>query len=37
MEMLLGEDDQLAQKLKLGQEVIAREEESNPDKKAALI
>ncbi len=36
MEMLLGEDDQLAQKLKLGQEVIAREEESNPDKKGSI-
>lgn len=36
MEMLLGEDDQLAQKLKLGRQVIAKEEENNPDKKGSV-
>lgn len=36
MELLLGDDGQLAQKMKLGLEVIAREEESNPDKKGSI-
>lgn len=36
IELLLGEDDGLAQKLSLGMEVIAREEENNPEPKGIL-
>lgn len=36
IELLLGEDDQLEQKLSLGMQVIAQEEENNPDQRGSL-
>lgn len=36
MELLLGDDEQLAQKIQLGMEVIAREDTGNPEKKGSI-